>query len=161
MSLRVLFITTEFVTVLEQSKITLQQNTVVRAGLCSVSFGVDWHFYAHRSAPWLIDISFLSASRREKHRAPGCGRIRWASEAGTWFVAPPASPMLSVSLHTLFSKQTVENQSELVQSSQFIHTDHLESDAFAQPWRRAEGSGEVSIYVFINAFYSSEPAVAS
>lgn len=26
---------------------------------------------------------------------------------------------------------------------------------------RAEGSGEVSIYVFINAFYSWEPAVAS
>jgi len=56
-----------------------------------------------------------------------------ARRAATWFGSPAASPALRVSLHTLFGKQTAENQSELVRSSQFIHTDRLESDAFAQP----------------------------
>lgn len=156
MSPQAVFVRTKRLAMLQQSQAIDRKNqTVLSSSACS---------HVRRSVPRLMDISFPYSSRHQKPVALGGGRTRWVNQAAPWFVSPPAAPMLSVCV-SLCTRCSV-NKLWRTRASWFGAASSFTQTAWkVMPLRsldvRAEGSREVSIYVFINAFYSREPAVAS
>lgn len=157
MSPHALFIVTKCIATLQQSNITAKQSDYVgRIGACSAS---DWHFYVHRPAPQLIVISFP------------CGAVTkspWLWRAGGFAGCARqtrGAALPSPCAQCLCTRCSV-NKLWGTRASWFRAARSFTQTAWkVMPLRsldvQAEGSREVSIYVFINAFYSREPAVAS